>query len=565
LKTALSVSQKMVDDYFGNSDLLTWTKKISRLVSMTEGAIQNAFGESAISSKLQRAAQAEEFDAKDADAQTADQPGEDTSFVCPISLDAEKDVVLLITEGEPLVQDVKKQILDDLLTCPLNIFKYDELVLKISERLDHPIGLSALKKDLNKVLQNSPFTRKPILGGLVLGGCLDHVKASNWTLARMITGGKVGGNFELWFTVVWLVAKSKEYLKDIVPNMEEHLKWRLSNCKTFASITGLPEFCTTKITFKSALWFVLASPFLDIPLGANPLRAHITHLGPLKELFALTNYSLPEGADRYHARIDGLLSLLGISKRVSKEIFKTQIQALYTKAMSIRNSSFGGDVLQFEKWVPWIIFTGAPTDQQVAIARGELYDLFNGLTVDEIVGLAEFASPKLSAKNINLPLNWNAAKVSPVEDTWGYGSEDFKAPVVPICPETCRPYSTVDGKKSWTELASEYYGVKNFLSTHNAFGRFVAKYVRYPTKPEFLLFLFNRYVIHGQHQGLPVQTVKLIDQTFLDFEPIIKKTRPAQFIARFKQSVTIKARKAAEMVQGKLEDDDWEVKVKSKQ
>jgi hypothetical protein len=71
---------------------------------------------------------------------------------------------------------------------------------------------------------------------------------------------------------------------------------------------------------------------------------------------------------------------------------------------------------------------------------------------------------------------------------------------------------------------------------------FVTKYGRYPTPAEFLVFLYNRYIHHGQHWTLPAQIIQLIDETFNDFNDIIQTVSATEFTRRFMASVPIAAR-----------------------
>jgi hypothetical protein len=553
-ESAVAVCQKMVDQFYESravdADGDHWSKKLARLISMSEGAIRNSFGQGAISDKLQRAVDMEVFEADKADVHDADESVEDSKhFVCPVTYEPEKDIVLLVIDGNPILRTAKKKVMDDLLNCPLNVFKYPRLVQAISDRIDHPLSLRSLKESKDSgILQNSPFTRKPVLGALVLGAYPDHVKATNWTLAKILADGKVCGNLDLWFAVVWMIAKSKNYLHDVLPNIEEHLSWRLVNNKTFASLSGLPEFVTTRMTLRSALWYILASPRLSMPQAFSPLRAHIKHLQQLKELFALTGIPLPAGVEEYHARIDGLLSLLGICKRHTPEAFKSQIAALHQVAIRTKEENIDKDVLKKEKWVPWIILTGPAPISQTTQVQGEFFGLFSRLQAAEIVGLSTFVSPKLSAKNIDFPLSWSPPQEIPnFKDSWCYKVDDFKCISVEVCPDTCRPLSVIDGKP-WKEFAEEAYGAKKLLSTHHMFGRFVAKYDRYPNEDEFLLFLYNRYVLYGLCKALPAQTLALVQQTFADFNKITMTMDPDDFATRFRKSAKMTVRTEAEAI-----------------
>lgn len=52
----------------------------------------------------------------------------------------------------------------------------------------------------------SPLTRKKLIGGVPLGATEEHVKAANWSLFQLATGGKRLGNPNFWnFFLVLLI------------------------------------------------------------------------------------------------------------------------------------------------------------------------------------------------------------------------------------------------------------------------------------------------------------------------------------------------------------------------
>eukprot|EP00475_Leptophrys_vorax_P032537 TRINITY_DN5031_c0_g1_i1.p1 TRINITY_DN5031_c0_g1~~TRINITY_DN5031_c0_g1_i1.p1 ORF type:complete len:841 (-),score=220.30 TRINITY_DN5031_c0_g1_i1:2410-4932(-) len=550
---ALYVAQEMVTSYFSQD--VEWSKKLSAMISMTEGAIRDAFGQSAISNRLDRANQIEISEAKDAPSQV-EEPGDaikQAQFVCPISYDEEHDVVLLIADGKPILPELEKFELDDLLNCPLNAFKYPHVIDALLQRLDHPIGLSTFK-DSKGGLKTSPFTRKPIVGGFVLGACTEHVIATNWTLTKILSDGKACGNPDLWFAVIWMLAKSKlEYLKEVVPIMQDQMVWRLSNSSSFASLCGLPEFVTTRVKLGTALWFVLASPFLKIPAAADPLRYHISHLDSMKQVFALTGMKLPDGAEKCHDRLDALLRLLGMSKKMPFASFKSKIRALHQCAYRLKEDNLDEKVASTETVVSWIALDGPASDKQVASVLAELPAVFSRLSIQEIAGLASLVNPNLSASAIVLASDWVAPQTPAPVVEWAYGIEEFKVPAIDVCLATCRPFSVVDGT-SWVECAEESalklfkenVSVENMLSTYKAFGTFVGKYGKYPSLDELIVFVYNRYVVHGRRSTLPHQTVELISRTQEDFNKTIKTLLPVEAAARFNASVSREKRKVLE-------------------
>lgn len=74
-----------------------------------------------------------------------------------------------------------------------------------------------IKAHFDKNLLKNPFTQNRLLGGIPLGTHKSHVTVGNYTIAKLISGGKILGNLNMYYAVIWHLIKegSIEYLKDI--------------------------------------------------------------------------------------------------------------------------------------------------------------------------------------------------------------------------------------------------------------------------------------------------------------------------------------------------------------
>ncbi len=84
---------------------------------------------------------------------------------------------------------VEKYIVDDIAACPLRILNYPELKAKFKASISTFTGV----KFSDKLLKN-PFTQNRLLGAIPLGTHHSHVTVGNYTLAKLIAGGKIMGN-----------------------------------------------------------------------------------------------------------------------------------------------------------------------------------------------------------------------------------------------------------------------------------------------------------------------------------------------------------------------------------
>ncbi len=196
---------------------------------------------------------------------------------CPIILD-EDIPQILVDECEPLLLGVEKNIVDDIANCPLRILNYPEIKEKFKSRLSNYVGV----KFGDKFLKN-PFTQNKLIGAIPLGCHKSHVTVGNYTLAKMISGGKILGNLNLYYAVVWYLIKEGniQYLNDIAKNAEEHLIFRLRTSKTMASLCGLAQYVTTEIPSDVAVWYCVNSGFFNQPTDRDTFRYHVFNIDPM--------------------------------------------------------------------------------------------------------------------------------------------------------------------------------------------------------------------------------------------------------------------------------------------
>ena len=111
--------------------------------------------------------------------------------------------------------------------------------------------------------------------------------------------------------------------------------------------------------------------------------------------------------------------------------------------------------------------------------------------------------------------------------------------LVPICPQTCRPYYNVVDKygfkTTWLDQAIEIYGHELF-STNNFFGNYVFERQKYPSKSEFLNYIFMYHYIRGK-KTLPICVEQFVDEVFNDYENILESVTPKDFAERWNKSL----------------------------
>lgn len=167
---------------------------------------------------------------------------------------------------------------------------------------------------------------------------------------------------------------------------------------------------------------------------------------------------------------------------------------------------------------------------------GKQYQLFDVAT---LVALASLVHPSKSAGDIPLAFDWRPPALPGITKVW---ADHKKLKDTVICQSTCRPYYNV-GSKTWREIAEVVYGDSYAqFSCTRMFSEFVVKYGEFPTKQEFLVFLYNRYVVHGNYDCLPGFTMMAIDCQFKYFRKIMDAVSPNEFRERYLASAVIEKR-----------------------
>lgn len=118
---------------------------------------------------------------------------------CPIIMDEDVPQIL-VDECQPFLLGVEKCIVDDINACPLRILNYPTLKAKFKARLSNFTGVKYCDK-----LHKNPFTQNRLLGAIPLGTHKSHITVGNHTIAKLVSGGKVMGNMNLYLAVIWIL------------------------------------------------------------------------------------------------------------------------------------------------------------------------------------------------------------------------------------------------------------------------------------------------------------------------------------------------------------------------
>ena len=147
---ALATFAGVTRNYYTSSSE-SWEKKVSALLEITKGGLRNTFchrlrrADEVVAVPLESIELADPVDEDGNDWGDGGVGGGRKNFECPITLEDECDMVLLVKDVGPLFDThADRATVEDVLNCPLNAFKHPKLVEGIANALDSVCGARAL-------------------------------------------------------------------------------------------------------------------------------------------------------------------------------------------------------------------------------------------------------------------------------------------------------------------------------------------------------------------------------------------------------------------------------------
>ncbi len=521
---ALETAKQMTEEYFSSNIGMEVEKKINYLISLC-GDMRGQYSiESIRSNRMQRADNAKVETSTEVDIETNELTSK--PIECPILMDSDVPQIMIVDRGEPILANLDKNIVDDIANCPLRILNYPEVVEKVKRSISQWTGIKA-----NDMMDFNPFTKEKLVGTIPLGSHPQHVDCGNYTIAKMFSAGKIMGNLNLYWAVIWHLVKSGtfEYLNDIKDQATEHLVYRLTNSTTYASMCGLPQFVLTRVPTDVAIWYCVNSCLLDQPTDRDTVRFHMFNLNVMIDILGELGYPISDQTFKQINRTKVLMSMLSTVKRNETE-FRNKIYCLYQNAVQIDTSKLADSVKEKEKVVNWIPIDGPASEEQQEQILNTFPKYYQELTINELVGLAKMVSPSLSASAIKLETNWEPEPGScSSQIKWTvYGLNQVNTPDPIICPVTFRPYYMVQYKSNlvpWTELIiNECGSLDKIMSVERRFIDFFMKYDKFPNQEEYLLFCYNRYWCKEQtfETTLPYHVVSWYQRCLQAYKPVLQ-------------------------------------------
>jgi len=515
----------------------TWEQTVDKFISWCSGSLLSTFDRTKTSNREVKAEVKVIIPSESVD--VIEEKPSDLKLTCPITLsDTSNMIILMKRNGSSIFANLPTNVRDSLINCPLNALRNHDILMYIKSLLDCVISIEAYKELVEYgISDKSPLTRDEIFGGLCLGKDISHVQATNSTLRHVLTGGKSLGNMDLWFVVIYFIVERghAEHLRDYLPLIKEHLRFRLLKSNSYMCLSGLPTYPVYSVPIGLAMWCSVMATTSKLSLMTDPkndpIRLHLSYALDIIELLDLINISIPRKLLEHINRLKTLRTfLLEVKKGQAQKIkLKNLIHALTYNAIETSDM--------------WVLIDGKPSDEQIYKVRTKLPSVCKDLSIPEINGIIKLCDTNKSEGDIYIPYNYSAEPyVKTTTKKWSFGI-DVPYYIVVISPNTCRPlYNIIDDDKNkiWIDKAIEVHG-NDLFSTNNFFGKFVSENKKYPTKHEFLEYIFMYHFERGNNT-LPICIQQFVNIAFIEYQEIMNTITPEEFAIRFERSVAVKNR-----------------------
>jgi len=544
LPGAAEMARRMHDEYHVDSDVaMTLQARVSRLVAMCQGINRDTRIRGLNPARVQRATNVTATSADMLDDSTT---GLASRFECPIMGDDETDVLVLVAgDGPGLFDALPAATADRLAQFPLSALGMKDVMDLIGARIDHVVSLAAARSFFaatgRSLAAESPVTRRPLVGALALGPDASHAAATDYTVSQLLhPSAKKLGNLDLWFFVVARAVESRPYLAGntaLVDRLHEHMRWRLRNRTSFASLSGLPNVVLTRVPLDVAVWWVVNAPAAVPTLAPanDPLRAHVFDLAALLALADLADLAMLPAAVPHARRLRAVLKMLAMSKQ--------DLVGLDDMVRGLVQASLPPSAPGAKR-----VFLDGPSDSAKAVAATPWG---KHLSAAEIMALRACVSPQYSGVDVRLKVNFVAPSLPSAVVEWPFMAAQPVSRVA-ICPETMRPFFELEGAlRTWRDVVTNKYGVAftHVLPTAKLYADFVHTHERYPgSEAELLDHVYMRVCsrVAIPHTTLPANARELVASTMADYAEVIQGVEPAEFVRRAHATADVEVRVAHE-------------------
>jgi len=305
-------------------------------------------------------------------------------------------------------------------------------------------------------------------------------------------------------------------------------------------MTSVPFYPITTVPLGIACWFSLNAISAGISEGYafNMIKPHVHYISILKMLNDLQGLKSDQKAEEFLRRSVAYIKINHWANKGNAEklsyVMKLGFNTIKINKENITNEKFN--------WIPLFvpIDGNGPTVENRNDALAHLPHAFSLLTPAECRAAARIAEIFYSNKMYPKQMSEDIPTTS-----WCYKTNHFDIPEVPICQKTLRPYSKIGpNNENWRVVSERIFGeLKDQIHIHYLYLNYIEKYNEFPTKDDFLVFIFHRYVPSSKY-SLPMQIQDFIDCVFAGYEKVFAKEKisVAEFNKKARYSASIRRR-----------------------
>ncbi|KYQ89956.1 hypothetical protein DLAC_08527 [Tieghemostelium lacteum] len=444
----------------------------------------------------------------------------DEKWECPIYYEEDIPALLILDIwcGNPILEGVPKPALDAIFNCPLYLLNFPELVAKVQQAIDHPIGCKSIALRADGLFEDSPMTRQRVLGAIPLGLDKSHVKSGDWTISRLFTGGKMIGNMQLWYAVLYFIIKQKvSYLnsnEEFMKSLTRQFKYRLDNFTSYMGLSGTGEYPLLRVPVSQAIWYCVASGYLyaEDDITQDRFRAFHAIDKYFLEILDMLEYPYDKVYTNHRLQLLTVWNHMMANKYGHQQTMDA-IRSQYQNYLYLKNCN------------KIVFLDGSLADGGVQPYK--LPEIFNGLSLEELLYLSNQVKPSVKAGDVVLPrlLPLSTVRIPTPSYNYVYKS-DYVPSDIEICPGTLRPYSIGKNNLPWKDAASQYFGtLKDIISLKRHYMAYIESTKQYPVdKEQFYLYIQNKELNSiRQRNTLPLCLEKMFEVTDQQFKKAIEQ------------------------------------------
>lgn len=533
---------------------------IDNILSILDGKFSTTFDFATIRTAMLKRSAVAIKDVIPVDIQLTEVDMTATVATCPITLESENIMVILLNIIKPIFHQLDKG-LQDAIKCNPFMILIPQVLDIIKKCIDHAISVASCNVMMVNGIVRSPLTRNECNAFLVIGDDKQSIMAANTALAKMITGTKeIYGNVDIWFYAIYhlIITNQIPWLDDLKIMMRNQMIKRLTRPNTTTlSFSGLPIYVQLRSNLADACYYNIHQPFLKIENKYSSLQINWISIKYMINLLELANYHTPylDVIKKYYVILRLLSYLINDVKKLHLKTFQIKYNSLIMQTTTFADSDYTPVFLQNAKIsnfvCNWVTFDGILSSIPIIMDEFANFQLdgYPIITSSLVYNLSKL----ITKESITL---WDIApNISVLDDyytqielvnviNWPLASGIDFSPK--LCPKTMRPYTYFGDGSHWTHKYCNTFNqdqrimanstifdadgksLRPVFAGYQYYIDFVCKYGYYPTLADFSTYVFNS-MMNGQYNYMTLPKLSWLVNIIKNYSHINSTISPTIF------------------------------------